>query len=154
MPNFKLAEYRESLKVSTMNDVVGRGKMMWKEEYIDFAKSLPGGSLSRQEAEQNWEKWSRPDSGVVRMSSGGPAQAPLLLHVQTGVFIEELLRTELAKEASFSAGPMKKPTESSMAQLRDKVMAGHEHVAGMSASSMDGIAKGVLANLDASGSAM
>eukprot|EP00971_Amphidinium_carterae_P216084 4289178-Amphidinium_carterae.1 len=78
LPNFKLAEYRESLKVATLNDVVGRGKLMWKEEYIDFAKSLAGGSLNRQEAEQNWEKWSRPDSGVMRMSTGGPASAPLL----------------------------------------------------------------------------
>eukprot|EP00971_Amphidinium_carterae_P025611 505212-Amphidinium_carterae.1 len=46
---------------------------------------------------------------------------------------------------------MKKPTESSMGQLREKVMAGHDNVAGMSASSMDGMATGILANLDASG---
>eukprot|EP00971_Amphidinium_carterae_P294594 5849466-Amphidinium_carterae.1 len=154
LPNFKLAEYRESVKVATVNDVVGRGKLMWKEEYIDFAKSLPGGSLSRQEAEQNWEKWSRPDSGVNRMSSGGPANAPLLLQVQTGIYVDEIVRTELAKEAVVSSGQMKKPTEAAMAQLREKVMAGHENVAGLSAGSMDGMSRGVLANLDASGASL
>ena len=41
------------------------GKMLWEEEWHDFARTVGGGSYRRQYARALWDGWATPTSGVL-----------------------------------------------------------------------------------------
>jgi hypothetical protein len=79
---FKLAELKEELIASTSVTHIGRGQMMWKEQYIIFAATAEGFFLTRPQATAKWESWAATDSGMHK-DNKGPEVAPLRIRVNT-----------------------------------------------------------------------
>ena len=141
---FKVAEYKEFMRSTTEVERRVMGKLMWEEEYIEFAKSTQGGGYTAGQAKEKWSKMASPESGVLRCMDG-PEHAPLMLRVQTGIYVDNLNKFSIEKEMSMSNGPMKKPTEADIAAGCQKVFSGHDVVGGLEVGDLAGIAKNMLA---------
>lgn len=141
---FKIAEYREKVKTSTEVQRRSIGKMMWEEEWIDYARSVAGGGYKREEAKDMWDEWAKPGSGVLR-SNDGPTHSPLMLRVRTGMYVDDVNTFSVGKEVLMTNGPTKKPTDVDLSMLREKVMSGHDSVGGMDiVADMSGVARGMV----------
>eukprot|EP00974_Lingulodinium_polyedra_P062335 6018286-Lingulodinium_polyedra.AAC.1 len=101
--SFKIAEYKEFIRSTTEVQRRTQGKMMWEEEYYEWAKTTAGGSLSVASAREQWTKMAAEDSGVVRCFDG-PAHAPLMLRVVIGVFIDHINSVAAGKELTVGNG--------------------------------------------------
>ena len=105
--------------------------------------------MSRIDAETNWAKWAKEDSGVDRLHTG-PPHAPLMLWVQKGMYKDNIARTELAKSVIHSGGAVKKADAEQIARMQERALSGHDKVGGVDVCEISGIAAGVFANIDAS----
>eukprot|EP00974_Lingulodinium_polyedra_P030255 2912345-Lingulodinium_polyedra.AAC.1 len=117
---------------------------MWEEEYYEFAKSTQGGGHTAAQAKEKWLKMAAEGSGVLRCMDG-PEHSPLMLRIQTGIYVDNINSFAVEKELSMSNGPMKKASEADLAAGRQKVFSGHDMVGCMEVGDLGGIAKNMLA---------
>lgn len=83
------------------------------------------------------------DSGILRCMDG-PEHSPLMLRIQTGVYVDNVNKFGIEKEFSTSNGPIKNPSEADIAGARQKVFSGHDMVGGDDVGDLNGIAKNML----------
>ena len=119
------------------------GGFLQCEEFFEFAKSVAGGNVPITTARENWAKWSAPDSGVLRCWDG-PASAPLMLRVQTGVYVDSLNSFAIEKAMEMSHGAVRNPQAADIASMRQSVQSGHDMVGGMDTSDLSGLAQNLL----------
>ena len=63
------------------------GKMMHKDEYLEFARTLAGGGLNIVEALAQWSCWEADPAFVLR-DELGPSRSPLRLWIKLGDFVD------------------------------------------------------------------
>ena len=146
--NFKLGEYKEFIRATTEVQRRVLGKMMWEDEWLEWAQTTPGGSHSKATAQAKWQEM-KLDTSVLRCQDG-PAHSPLMLRIKTGIMIDSLETVAVGKQFEASTGQVKKPSEADCQQFRDQVMQAHDKVCGIDTSDVAGIAKAMV---DAGGSA-
>ena len=82
---FAFVSYIEETEAQNAVRQSAQGKMMWKEEYMTFAKKPKGGSCSAAEAERRWAEWLGTESTTKDMK--GPPEAPVRLRIVVGDFL-------------------------------------------------------------------
>lgn len=108
--------------------------MMWKEEYIEFAKTPAGGGLSAVEATAQWAAWEA-DPDMKLRDELGPPRSPVRLWVKVGDFVSFDDIQSYLKKLEAVAEEVKKPRAEDLGQMRVRMMQGHETIAGQSLSS-------------------
>ena len=141
---FKLSEYKEYMRSTTEVERRAAGKMMWEEEYYEFAKSTAGGGYTAVQAKEKWQKMAAEDSGVLRCMDG-PEHSPIMLRIQTGIYISNINKFGIEKELSMSNGPTKNPNEADIAAGRHNVFSGHDMVGGVEVGDLGAIARNMVA---------
>jgi len=72
--SFNLVSYKEEYAASTTSSTKARGRMMWEEYYVEFAKKTKGGSLSEAAARARWKEMLQDPA--VEKDQNGPPEAP------------------------------------------------------------------------------
>ena len=78
---FPLLEYKERLVASSGVRGEAKGKMMWRDEYLEEAKLTYMGNLSHPEAMANWNIWTAKGSGVKRDMRGPRGHERVWVHM-------------------------------------------------------------------------
>lgn len=95
---WNLATYFEEWKATAETGYVGRVKLMWEDQAVEFWQSTAGGSMSKGEAEARWrhEAMNRDELGIA-WDKKGPAKSPLRLAVPFEDVIDDVMRVGTAK---------------------------------------------------------
>lgn len=90
---WNLATYMEELKASSETIGIKRGKMMWRDQAIEFWQTTAGGSKQKYEAEAKWNH-EAANAPALRIATDqkGPSQAPLRLWVHTEDIVDDVRR--------------------------------------------------------------
>lgn len=144
-PGYKVCELKERLTTKTSLERRDQGKLMWEDEYIQWAESVEGGKLPRWEAHANWNRWADRNSGVYR-DDAGPKEKPLRLRIIIGTFIDSLNIVEVAKEVEQRSQAMRNVTDEQLAQMRSSVFSGHERIMGIQNMNTSDIIDGMLSH--------
>ena len=139
---FKVAEYKEIMRSTSELGMIEQGKMMWKEEYIEFAATTPAGNISRGIADMNWTSWAA-DMERLR-DHQGPVQAPLRLYVKMGDHVNFSSNHSLSRQLEVGNGRVNNPTEAYLNGTRAELLRGATHVAGADVTNFRGIANGMV----------
>ena len=88
---WSIANYRECVTVTTEVEKETPGKMMWKEEYLEHAKTAAAGLMTREKALRNWAEWEAKYNAdesdpSINWDLDGPESAPLRFRVALGKF--------------------------------------------------------------------
>lgn len=134
---WSIATYMETVKSVSMVERRDRGRFMWEEEYYEFAASVAGGMLRRDEAKERWAEWSKEDSGVLR-ETAGPAHSPLQLRVVTGVELDSVSQISRERALVCQDAPQKKVTNEQLSGMRGRVLSAHHEVGGLQAMDLSG----------------
>ncbi len=105
-------------RVRDEDELVQRGRLMWKEEYIQWAGTLEGGQMPRHVAEAKWATMLADRS--VKTSLTGPEDAPTKLHIHTHVEINTRSINGRERVVQNGAAVKKNLSEDEIAALREK----------------------------------
>ena len=95
---WNLVTYMEEVKASQELVGVGRGKMMWKDQAIEFWQSTDGGAMRKYEAENKWNHLSANYKDLnIPSDKKGPEKAPLRIRVHTEDLVDEVRRYSTEK---------------------------------------------------------
>ena len=87
---FNFVQYHEQAKASEAVIHDDHGKMMWEEEYYEFARKPKGGSMSVPAMKAHWQEWSTHKAAgdeTLKWDEKGPGQSPLRFRVKKGDFL-------------------------------------------------------------------
>ena len=117
---WRIVEYFKTTfqKTEVVRD--SQGKMMWEEEYYEFAQTAAGHKLGDAQARKNWAEWKRQkdehtDSLVWDLL--GPERAPLQLWVHTGKFLTYRDTQGESNRVERSGKQLKKATQEDIEKL-------------------------------------
>ena len=105
-------------RVRDEDELVQRGRLMWKEEYIQWAGTLEGGQMPRHVAEAKWATMLA-DRSVKRLLNG-PEDAPTKLHIETHVEINTRSINGRERVVQNGGAVKKNISEDEIAALREK----------------------------------
>jgi len=140
---FKLATAKEELINEQRVKKSANGKMMWKDEYLEFAKTPAGGGLNSVEAQAQWSAWEADATFELR-DQLGPKRSPLRLWVKVGDFVSFDDIQSYIKKLEIVAEEMKKPNVEDLSKIRAKIMQGCETVAGQNVAEQSAAVAGQL----------
>lgn len=90
---WNLAEYVEEVRSTSEMVGIGRGKLMWRDQAIDFWRSTDGGAHTKQESEAKWEELvSNYQTLGVPHDFKGPAKSSLRIRVHTEDILDDVKR--------------------------------------------------------------
>ena len=117
---WRIVEYFKTTfqKTEVVRD--SQGKMMWEEEYYEFAQTAAGHKLGDAQARKNWAEWKRQkdentDSLVWDLL--GPERAPLQFWVHTGKFLTYRDTQGESNRVERSGKQLKKATQEDIEKL-------------------------------------
>ena len=122
---FNLVTYRETYTASTSASAKVKGRLMWEEYYVEFAKKPKGGSLSEAAARQKWKDMVADPE--VEKDENGPPEAPTRCLV--AMFDEVTQGSKLTHGKSQELQSKKDAKNVTMEQAskdRRSIMMGHE----------------------------
>ena len=134
---FNFVTAKEQLVTETRVKKSAPGKFMWKDEYVQFAQSVAGGSKSKAQAEAQWSQWEI-DISVELRDDGGPKESPLRFWVKTGDFMNFEDIESRMKVIEGETDNVKKPAIEDIARLRQKAMSGHDNILGQRSETLVG----------------
>jgi hypothetical protein len=126
-----------------------KGKMMWLDEYLEFAMSVKGGYKSSHEAFKQWQDWEEDKSRPRDMESPNP-EKPLRLRVVKATFVDNVSALQSEKEVEKVDRVIKNATAEDVAMLQRRVGQGHEQILGNA--DLSGLAYSMAQNTGASSS--
>ena len=96
---WSITRYIETVKSTTKTKKTGRNQLMWREQAIEFWKSLPGGGLSHTMADSKWTMMESTylESGLD-YDNEGPDGASLRLAVRVADFVDDSTSVSKSKQ--------------------------------------------------------
>ena len=139
---FNLTRFRKYIESKSGLGVKWKAKMMDREQYFEWAKTVEGGSKSTHETVEQWQTWlATSDPKVVKDKGGRNGGPRVAVHVEDIVYGYNELATgqSLTQEAD-----IKDPTQDKIAELEKEAASGCHGVRGFASSTFAGTGIGAM----------
>jgi hypothetical protein len=120
---FGVARYKETSKTEQAVETIDRGRLMWERQAVEFWQSTDGGKLSEEDSQLKWDDLAA--TCIKRkipwdMDSPNPRK-PLRIRVEMHKDVDFRSSHIQSKEVEEEASVVKKPTEETMTELKNKL---------------------------------